>query len=381
MALTRYVASTLSIGACNVGDEELVQGRAVGGKARAAALSPERRSEIASLAARARHTKPLRKASHAGMLEIADLKIACYVLEDGTRVLSQRGLNEAFGIVHGGGDARQIGGQRMPRFIRLRALESFIPNEITAGLIDPIEFAPPHGGRSVLGLPAILLPDVCNVWLKAREERALTERHLATAQKAEILTRALAHVGIIALVDEATGYQDERTKTALRDIFNAFLRRELAAWVQRFPEEIFRLRGWNWRGMKVNRPQVVAYYTVDLVYSRLLPHIMEELESRMPRTETGRRKGKLHQLFSDDVGHPALAQHLYAVITLMRVSDDWETFMRMLDKAHPRKTDKWLKELLQASEAAPPIAANDSSEPLPPFEQLQLALPASSLRP
>jgi len=366
-------------------DNNPVQGRAVGGKARAAALSPERRSEIASLAARTRYLRPLRKASHAGVLEVADLKIPCYVLEDGTRVLSQRGLNEAFGIVHGGGDARQIGGQRMPRFIRLRALEPFIPNEITAGLIEPIEFTPPHGGRSVTGLAAILLPDVCNVWLKAREEKALQERQLPTAQKAEILTRALAHVGIIALVDEATGYQDERAKTALRDIFNAFLRRELAAWVQRFPEEfyreIFRLRGWNWRGMKVNRPQIMAYYTVDIVYSRLLPHIMEELESRMPRTESGRRKGKLHQLFSDDVGHPALAQHLYAVVTLMRVSDDWETFMRMLDKAHPRKTDKWLKELLQATEAASKQPANDAIEPLPLFERLQIAPPPSSSRP
>jgi hypothetical protein len=83
-----------------------------------------------------------------------------------------------------------------------------------------------------------------------------------------MLTRGLARVGIIALVDEATGYQDQRAKTALRDIFDAFLRKELAAWVQRFPEEfyreIFRLRGWGWKGMKVNRPQVVAYYTSGL---------------------------------------------------------------------------------------------------------------------
>src|SRR5258708_28611260 len=111
--------------------------------------------------------------------------------------------------------------------------------------------------------------------------------------------------------------------------------------------------------MKVTSPQVMDYYQVDIVYSRLLPHIMEELERRMPRSESGRRKGKLHQLFSDDVGHPALAQHLYAVITLMRVSDDWEDFMRMLDKAHPRKTDKWLKELLQANSGSTQAPAND----------------------
>lgn len=366
---------------------EKVSGRAVGGKARAAVLSPERRSEIASAAARARHARPPRRASHAGVLEISDLKIPCYVLEDGTRVLSQRGLNEAFGILHGGGvaDTAASGGQKMPRFISLKALQPFVPKEIAAGIIEPIEFAPPHGGRSVLGLSAHLLPEICNIWLKAREQQALSGRHLGTAQKAELLTRALAHVGIIALIDEATGYQDERSKTALQEIFNVFLRKELAAWVQRFPEEfyreIFRLRGWNWTGMKGGRrPQILAYYTVDLVYCRLLPHLVEELENRMPRTESGRRKGKLHQLLSDDVGHPALSQHLYAVITLMRVSDDWDSFIRLLDKAHPRKTDRWLKELLQGADAAVATAqepANDSSEPLPLFAQSLIALPST----
>jgi hypothetical protein len=200
------------------------------------------------------------------------------------------------------------------------------------------------------------------------------------AEACEILYGALAESGIVGLVDEATGYQAVRSRTALQDIFNAFLRRELAAWVQRFPEdfyrELYRLRGWEWRGMSVGRPQVVAYYTVDLVYSRLLPHIMDELESRMPRTASGRRKGKLHQLFSEDVGHPALAQHIYSVVTLMRVADDgdWEHFMRMLDRAHPRKTDKWLKELMSRAESSgtdEPKAS--SSAPLPLLELMNAA--------
>jgi hypothetical protein len=278
----------------------------------------------------------------------------------------------------------------MPRFIRLRALERFISNDLTAGLTQPIEFTPPHGGRSVTGLPAVLLPEVCNVRLRAREEKVLDARYLETAQQAEILTRALAHVGIIALVDEATGYQDERPKLALQDIFNTFLRTELAAWTKRIPDEfyreIFRLRKWTWTGMKGGkRPQVLAYYTVDLVYSRLLPNIMEELESRMPRTETGKRKGKLHQLFSDDVGHPALSQHLYAAITLMRVADDgdWDGFMRMMNKAHPTKTDKWLKALLQGATNLTPedVSSPSSNETLPLFSQLPDADQGSNFSP
>ena len=77
-----------------------------------------------------------------------------------------------------------------------------------------------------------------------------------------MLTRGLAHIGIIALVDEATGYQEVRDKLALQAILDAYLRKELAAWAKRFPDEfyreMFRLKGWQWQGMSVNRPQIVG---------------------------------------------------------------------------------------------------------------------------
>ncbi len=106
-----------------------------------------------------------------------------------------------------------------------------------------------------------------------------------------------------------------------------------------FYKQIYRLRGWEWRGRKVNPPQIVAHYTNDFVYERLAPGIREELERRMPRTEGGSRKGKLHQLFTDDIGHPALAQHLHAVTTLMKAASSWEQFKMMLDQALPRRGD------------------------------------------
>ena len=84
--------------------------------------------------------------------------------------------------------------------------------------------------------------------------------------------------------------------------------------------------------------QVVAAYTKDIVYARLAPQILEALEQRNP-IESGRRKGAHHQLLTDDVGHPALAQHLHAVVTLMRVSKSWEQFKLMLDIAHPKRND------------------------------------------
>ena len=158
-----------------------------------------------------------------------------------------------------------------------------------------------------------------------------------------MLMRGLARVGIIALIDEATGYSEVRDRRALQAILDTFLRKALAAWAKRFPDEfdrhIFRLRQWEWDGMSVKRPHAVARYTNDIVYARLAPGILEELQARNPTDERGRRKAKHHQWLTDDVGHPALAQHLYAVIGLMMASGSWQQFMTMLDMAFPKRGD------------------------------------------
>lgn len=155
------------------------------------------------------------------------------------------------------------------------------------------------------------------------------------------LRKGLGLIGIITLVDEATGYQEIRDKKALQEILDKYLRKEFAAWAKTFPNEfyvqIFRLRNWEWKGMKVNRPQCVANYTKDLVYKRLAPGILLELEKKNPVDESGRRKQRHFQWLTDEVGHPALAQHLHAIIGLMKASDSWDQMMGMANRAFPRQ--------------------------------------------
>lgn len=320
-------------------EHEEPTGRAKGGIARARSLTPQQRSEIASRASRARHGRPLLKATHPGTLEIAGAKVACYVLEDGTRILSQRGLNDAFGITHGGAHDR---GQKLPRFLGPKALEPFISKELTAGLHTPIRFTPPHGGNPVLGAPATLLPDVCNVWLRAREAKALdgNKRLEDIAQQAEIIVRGLAHIGIIALVDEATGYQRDRAKDALARILEQFIAKELQPYVPTFPaeyyEQIFRLRGLEYPGGSVRRPQYFGILTNDIIYKRLAPGVLEELKRVTPRDEMGRHKDKLFRRLTSNTGYPKLRELLGSVITIMDFSANWKEFMGKLDKRHPK---------------------------------------------
>jgi P63C domain-containing protein len=282
---------------------------------------------------------PPPKATHTGTLKIGDKEFACAVLEDGRRVLTQEGFLKAIGRA---GKAK--GGQgamvdKMPAFLAAKNLEPFISKELTEST-KPIVFRGVTGVRG-FGYLAELLPTVCQVYLDARDANALSERQKPIATACDFLIRGLAHIGIIALVDEATGYQEIRDRQALQAILEAYLRKELAAWAKRFPEEfyqqIFRLRGWQWKGMKVNRPQVVAHWTNDLVYERLAPGILEELERRNPVDEKGQRAVKHHQWLTEDVGHPALAQHLHAVIGFMRASSTWDSFYRLMQRAFPKK--------------------------------------------
>lgn len=240
----------------------------------------------------------------------------------------------------------------MPAFLTAKNLKPFIPKDLEV-TSSQIEFKPLKGTRA-FGYSADLLPKVCGVFTDAKEAGVLARSQTHIAEAAKILSRGFQILGITALVDEATGYQEVRDKRALQAILDAFLGKELAAWAKRFPDEfyqeMFRLRGWQWRGMKVNRPSVVGKYTQDLVYEHLAPELLTELEKRNPRDEKGNRKVKHHQWLTEDVGHPALAQHLYATIGFMRASSTWEQFYRMMQRAFPKKNTTMLLPMADGGE-------------------------------
>lgn len=326
------------------------EGKAKGGFARADALLPEERKRIARKAAKARWaagTDPV--ATHIGELKIGELLLPCAVLPDGTRVISQGGVTTAFGPVLGGYQLRlrkrpEHDGD-LPTILTAASLKPFISEDLRTLVSKPRNYRDPRGGPIRIGLEATLLPKVCEVWLQAKDAKALTKIQLPVAERASILMRALAHTGIIALVDEATGYQDVRPKEALQAYLEAIIRKELAAWAKRFPDEfyenIYKLRNWPWPGMAKNRYSVVAHYTRDLVYERLAPGVLEELERKSPKDDKGYRLNKLHQWLTDDVGHPLLAQHLHSLLMFQRLAIangyGWNRFVKMVDQVLPKK--------------------------------------------
>lgn len=322
-------------------------GKAKGGVARAKALSPQERSEIAQKASKARWAIPVLKVTHGSPdhpLKIGDIEIPCYVLEDGTRVLSQRGLQSGIGMSTSGGS--KVGEQRVAGFltaIGAKASEnselSLRIQELANRMRSPIKFSLPSGGLAAHGYEATILADICDAVLAARKSGHLVQQQSHIADQCEILVRGFARVGIIALVDEATGYQRERAKDALAKILEAFVAKELRPWVKTFPsefyEQLFRLRKLAYPGDTVQRPAYFGHLTNDIVYSRLAPGVLEELKRVTERDEKGRHKTKLHQKLTENIGFPKLREHLASAITIMKLSNDYSDFKSKLDRVHP----------------------------------------------
>lgn len=316
-----------------------------GGKARAEKLTDSERSSIARSAAKARWAKeslnPLPEATHHGVLQFEDVSIPCAVLQDGSRVITEHGITTALGS-RSGASKRIKADNQLPIFLAPSQLKPYIPVDIEKTTLQPIVYK--VGRRHIVGYKAEILPVICDIWLRARESGSLQLQQLKKAQNAEILLRSLAKVGVIALIDEATGYQYDREKDELHKILSAYLSEERLAWAKMFPDEfykqIYRLRNWPWPN-GVHRTPLLGKITNLIVYERLPPGVLEALRSKNPTLPgSGRRKWRHHQFLSEDFGQPDLRDHLLQLIAVMRISPNWAIFMQNVKKAFPKRGEQ-----------------------------------------
>jgi hypothetical protein len=317
-------------------DDKTIQSR--GGTARAKNLSKADRSSIAKAGALARWEKAgkvLPRAIYEGTLIIGDMEIACAVLDNGMRVLTQSGVMVALGR------ARQAKGRQyydsdvdLPAFLTAKNLKPFIPNalSVTSSQLDFIAL----NGHRAFGYAADILPQICGVFLDAEKAGVLTHMQEPIAAKALILIRGFASVGIISLIDEATGYQYERPRRDLEEYLKTFLAEGLRRWVRTFPGDYFkhlcRLKNVAMRpDMKL--PQYFGHLTNDLIWKRIAPGLLKALKDR--RSERGSKSNKLHSWTSEELGKPELLLHLGTVVGLMKIHDDYDKFYAQLNTIAP----------------------------------------------
>lgn len=273
-----------------------------------------------------------------GELDLNGIKIPCYVLEDGTRIISGRGMQESLKMVDVE-DGQKTSGARLTRYFNQKTLNPFFFKYLASGHFEPIICK--DGDKRINGYKAEALADICDVFLQARKEIELSARQAIIAEQCEILMRAFARVGITALVDEATGYQYDRERDELQKILKAYISEELMPWQKRFPDifykELFRLNGWNYtvNGIK-KRPGIIGKWTNTIIYEELPSGVLDELKRKTPKNSSGNRTERYHQYLTDDIGEPNLEKQINKMVTLFQVSDNmkhfWQNFKKMKER-------------------------------------------------
>ena len=289
-------------------------------------------------------SKPL-EATHRGILPIGGLQLEVYVLEDGRRVFAKRGMARALGLKSEGGNAflKTLGGKK---------LGSQISADLREKLENPIVFNivvadPGHGYE------AETLVDVCKAVVRADDAGTLLDSQKAMAVQARAIVNALAKVAIIALIDEATGYQTERGPDALRLLVQAYIEKEKREWEKEFPDDFYvtlnKVYGSDTHiarasgALVINKPQHFGNFTNKYVYGPLEDgEVLKELHRLNPKVEaTGSRKDKLHSYLSKGYGLEKLREQRQEVLTMLKLSDDIDDFKRLYEKRFGPMDAQW----------------------------------------
>lgn len=286
-------------------------------------------------------------ATHQGEININGIIIPCAVLENRERVISIRGIATALGTKGGGAywksKREKPDEEILPEFISAKNVETYarvkLP-ELIAGTISYRALS----GQEAEGIKAEIIPDICDIWVKALSDGVLTEKQQKTAQQAHILLSAFAKLGVTALVDEATGYQKE--KDEYQKLVERYIATELQPWIKTFGEDyyyqIYRLKGWDWDRFAVDRknhPWAVANITNRIVYEKLPDGVLGALQDLNPANAKGNRSHRHFQHLSPDEGKVHLLKHLGAIVNIMERHDSgsWDAALHEIDTRFPSK--------------------------------------------
>ena len=279
------------------------------------------------------------KVTHQGKWKVYDgLEIECYVTDKGIRLLSLRGTARAL-------DINGNGGRALLRNLQSKWIQPYLSDQLKEWILwatnEKIKQIDVLFGPAIIPFKASLFVDICKAYIAANNDKALSESLMRTYYRLILLMTAFAKTGIDAMVDSITGYKEDKRKEELLKILKIYISEEFLEWTKMFPEEfyeqIFRLKKWgSFQKAGQKMPQVVGFYTNDIVYERLPDKVLVELKKKVKKSENGNNLVKLHQGLSKDYGVLHLERHLIAVIALMKASTCWEHFLEMLDKSYKR---------------------------------------------
>ena len=282
------------------------------------------------------------KATHQGNLNINSLDITAYNLPNGERVLSRIGFLKALGRTGKAKGGRNYDEEfQTPVFLTASNIKPLVDEDLLENS-KPIIFIDLNGNQSI-GYKAEILPQVAFLFSDALSKGILKQNQKHIGEQSRILVKAFLKTSIIALVDEATGYQYDRERDALQVVLKAYINEELLKWQKMFPDtfyyEIFRLNKWDYTVKGINkRPRVIGKWTNKLIYEQLPKGVLEELKVKTPKSPEGNYTARFFQSLTPDIGHPELTSQIYKVVGIMQISDNWNDFISNFNRMISRES-------------------------------------------
>jgi hypothetical protein len=266
-------------------------------------------------------------ATHWGELSIGNAVLPAYVLDTGERVFSLKGV--VVGLIG------TEGGQ-LAKYIKVKTIKPFLPFDLQPQEGDSIpalrKFDTGGDGftKFAQGITVERFMDLCAAYSEAADapDNQLTERQAETAARARAFLRATAKVGIVALVDEATGYQFDREEDALQFKLQLYLAEEMRPWEKTFPDDLWKEFGrlTGWKGPVHQRPKYWGKLVMELVYGYLDADVADWLKQHAPKPRFGQN---YHQWLTSQYGLRKLVEHIWMLIGMARTCS---TIMELREK-------------------------------------------------
>ena len=275
-------------------------------------------------------------AQYSGELSIGAEGLPCYVLDDGRRVISRTGATSLL--------AGKKGGGQLEKYVAADALREYMPDLGSAMIGFSI---PEVVNKTVRGMTAETFLDVCRGYLRAYYDGKLkTATQMDMAHKAGAFLAACANVGLVALIDEATGYQYDRAEDALRVKLKAYIGEEMRKWEKTFPDDLWVefARLTNWRGSVTKRPKYWGKLVNELVYDYLDPDVAKWLRENAPKPMHGQN---YHQHLTGQYGLRKLIEHIWMLIGMARAC-------KTMEELRARRAETAGRQRLQITVYVPP---------------------------
>ena len=276
-------------------------------------------------------------AEWSGSLGIGEGELPCYVLNDGRRVISRTGATSVL--------AGKKGGGQLEKYVAAGALPEYMPPDLHDKMID---FSIPEVvNKTVRGINAETFVEICRGYVRALSDDVLkTVAQVTMAHKASVFLAACANVGLIALIDEATGYQYDRAEDALRVKLKAYIGEEMRKWEKTFPDDLWKEFGrlTKWQGSVTHRPRYWGKLVMELVYDYLDPDVSKWLRENAPKPRHGQN---YHQWLTSQYGLKKLTEHIWMLIGMARAC-------KTMEELREKKADASGRQKIQVTVYMPP---------------------------